>query len=101
VGLNACASARCSSSSSVCRAKRLARRWGVNGGSRSRHLIGGGNGRAERGIETRPGALTSGGPASGDWEREDETHGIGAWRWDWGEEERRGVGVWAADGSRS
>ena len=33
------------------------------------------------------------GPASGDWEREDETHDIGAWRWDWGEEERRGVGV--------
>ena len=43
-----------------------------------------GRGRAERGIETRPGALTSGGPASGDWEREDETRGVGAWRWDWG-----------------
>ena len=69
------------------RKKGLTQHWGVNGGSRScsRHLTGGdsgraGRGRAEHGIDTQRGTLTSGGPASGDWKREDETRGVGGRR---------------------
>jgi len=70
------------------RKKGLTRRWGVNGGSRSRLQNGDGNGRARRGRAERA-RLRSGLRRLGERGR----GGVGAWRWDWGEEGRRGVGV--------